>query len=450
MATDRSRVVPIGVPPDEALEGMLVGYCLDATVRQVVKAAVETLDDDAVRGKLAPIWHAIREIVLGGAMPTVPEVARRAGAPWTLSQVLSLVRDDITGQEIGQAMDALVELSRRRLVMESLVQAWDAAGRSADAALSMLGDAVSRVQARSEMDRPSTLSELAEQAMLRSEAARAARERGEVPDDLGLPTGIWPLDVATGGLTPGDLWVLAARTSQGKTSLALQIAQVQTVPVHFASAEVPALRLGRKALASSALVPVPRVRQGSISDEESARMREAVGRLASTQVVVDDRSRTVEALRLSVMQTARRYGRVGLVVVDYLQLLESGSSNARQANRQERVSAVSRGLKLLALDMHVPVLALAQLSRGAEDANEPELRHLRESGAIEQDADVVVFLHRPRRDDQDPDPRAIIPTDVIVAKNRDGMLARVPCGFDPVTQTIEDDESRLRRHRRGE
>lgn len=448
MATER-KIIPIAVPPDEALEAMLVGYCLDGAVHQVVQAAVETLDDDAVRGRLAPIWRAIRQSVLGGTHPTVPEVVRRAGAPWTLGRVLDLVRSDLTGGEIGQAMDSLVEISRRRTVMESLIKAWDAAGQSADSAIAMLQDVVTRAQENAEIYRPHTIAELAEQAMLGSEAARAARERGAVPEDLGLPTGLWPLDVATGGLTPGDLWVLAARTSQGKTSFALQVAEAQTVPVHFASAEVPAARLGRKALASAAVVPVPRVRQGSVTDDEARRLRDAVSRLAKTQVVVDDRSRTVEDLRISVMRTARRYGSVGLVVVDYLQLMEPDGSRTRGVTRQERVGAVSRGLKLLALDMHVPVLALAQLSRGAEDSQEPELRHLRESGSIEQDADVVVFLHRPRLEDGPMDPKAIIPTDAIVAKNRDGPLSRVPCGFDPLTQTLEDDESRLRRSRRA-
>jgi len=130
-----------------------------------------------------------------------------------------------------------------------------------------------------------------------------------------------------------------------------------------------------------------------------------------------------------------------------MQLLALDRMEAR-ATREERVAAVSRGLKLLALDMRVPVLALAQLSRSAEDGQEPEMRHLRESGAIEQDADVVVFLHRPKgEEDQDADPTAIIPTDLIVAKNRDGPVARVGCGFDPMSQTLVDNETILRRHR---
>lgn len=443
------RPVPVAVPPDETLEAMLVGYCLHPPVRQLVVAAVETLDDSAVCGKLAPVWHAIREIVLSGNTPTVPTVAERLEPPWTLSQVLDLVRDDIAGWELASAIDALVELSRRRSVMSSLARAWEAAGKSADDAMSIVREALDKT-ASAQAAFP-TLAELAEWAMRAAQLAAQARDSHQRSSDMGLPTGIWPLDAATGGMSPGDLWVLAARTSVGKTSFALQIAELQSVPVHFCSAEVPAPRLGRKALSSHALVPIPRMRQGFVEPSEWERMAAAVERLAKTQVVVDDRSRTLEQLRLAVMRTARKYAKVGLVVVDYLQLLAPDQGVNQRALREERVAAVSRGLKLLAMDLEVPVLALAQLSRAAEDGQDPELRHLRESGAIEQDADIVVFLHRPKAEDADvdsTDAESMVRTDVIVAKNRDGPLAKIPCAFDPLTQTLVDHDTLMRRHAR--
>lgn len=436
-------------PPDFEAEAMLVGYCIDPVSPQAVVVAAESLDDGAVQGELSPVWRCIRSITLAGRSPTIPEIAASAGPPWTVGKVAGLMRDDLPTDAMFRAVDALVELGRRRRLYGILSSAAAAASTDgADTALSILDTAGQVLQKPQGVRR---LIDVAADTLLAARQAVEDREAGEPTGATGLPTGLAPLDRLTGGLEPGDLWVLAGRTSQGKTSLALQIALTQQTPVLFVSAEVTAERLGRKALASRAAVPVPKMRMGALDDHDLERMEAALNALGRSQVVVDDHSRTVTAIRATARTVARKYGHVGLLVVDYLQLLDPEVSGRDGRNRQEVVASISRSLKAMALEQRIPVLALAQLSRAAEEDREPELRHLRESGAIEQDADVVVLIHRPPGHGDEPwqnDPRAHRPLHLNVAKQRDGETAFVPCIWDPTMQTVTAEATAAARHGR--
>ena len=385
------------------------------------------------------MWRAIRAIVLRGQMPTVPEVAAVAGPGWTVGRVALLMREDLGTEQMLRATDALVELGRRRRLHALLSAAAEAAAtQGVDAAMGLLESEGKSLAAPTWTLLSRPLADLAGEAVTRAREAIEERERGRVPPSLGLPTGLPALDHLTGGLEPGDLWVLAGRPSTGKTSLALQIALHQRVPVLFVSAEVLGSRLARKALASFAGVRVRDMRMGLLDAEAMARLEAAMVALGRCQVVVDDRSRSVAAIQRTMRQVSRAYGAPALVVVDYLQLLEASTHDTR--TRQEVVAAISRGLKALALEHGVAVLALSQLSRAAEEDQQPELRHLRESGAIEQDADVVVLIHRPPAWGDEPwanDPQAPRPLQLNVAKQRDGETAYVPCTWDPRTQTVQ-------------
>jgi replicative DNA helicase len=213
----------------------------------------------------------------------------------------------------------------------------------------------------------------------------------------GLATGFNDLDELTSGLQPGALYVLGARPSMGKTALALNIATnaaLEKVPVLVFSLEMGELELTNRVLCAEARVDSKRLRNGQVSDKDWRNIADASGRLADIPLCIDDNpDLTITSLRAKARRFKSRYPELGLIVVDYVQLM-TGRSSAE--NRQLEISEISRGLKLLARELQVPVVALSQLSRKVEDRGDkrPMLSDLRESGSQEQDADVVAFVYR--------------------------------------------------------
>ncbi|MFL5342595.1 MAG: replicative DNA helicase [Gemmataceae bacterium] len=239
----------------------------------------------------------------------------------------------------------------------------------------------------------------------------------------GLPTGFPDLDELTGGLNDGEMTILAARTSVGKTSLALQIARAAAVeyqaPALFVSLEMSEAEITQRVLCGAADVDGQRLRNGCPSREDIERLTACRAKVKGAPLFIDD---TPSQRMIRIAATARRRKRqdgLRLVVVDYLQLVEPDD---RKAARHEQVSAVSRRLKALAKELSVPVLALAQLNRQAEDSSRPKLHHLRESGSLEQDADTVLLMHR-----LEDSPSVI---EVEVAKNRNGPTGTIKLVFD--------------------
>jgi len=256
-----------------------------------------------------------------------------------------------------------------------------------------------------------------------------ARMRGEHTLG-GVETGFADLDRLTGGLHNSELIIIAARPSMGKTAFAMNIAEhvvtKQMSPTLFVSLEMSSIELADRLLCSAARVNGQRLRNGTISNEERGRLIESASEMSNTPLHVDDSpSRTVTEIAAAARRIQRREGQLGLVVVDYLQLIEP--DNARDP-RQEQVARIARRLKGLAREMEVPVLCLAQLNRQAEDAKDhhPRLSHLRESGAIEQDADVVMFVHREeyfRRGEEQE--QFAGQAEIIIAKQRNGPVGDV-------------------------
>ncbi|OGR95234.1 MAG: hypothetical protein A2V88_12935, partial [Elusimicrobia bacterium RBG_16_66_12] len=226
-----------------------------------------------------------------------------------------------------------------------------------------------------------------------ADALDVLEERSADPGTTILPTGFHGLDAVLGGMHRGGLYLVAARPGQGKTSLATNVARnvaARGAAVAFFSLEMSTFEIAVRVLCAEASVSFEDVRTDRAGVEEWGRMVEAVQTLAALPLFVNDRP----TLRVPDMRAiARRVPRLGLVVVDYLQLMTS--ARTRQ-NRQEEVAEVSRTLKLLAKELRIPVLACAQLNRDAERRSDkrPQLSDLRESGALEQDSDVVVLLHR--------------------------------------------------------
>jgi replicative DNA helicase len=264
----------------------------------------------------------------------------------------------------------------------------------------------------------------------------------EAYNKKGMVTGVQTyftlLDEMTSGLQPSDLIILAARPSIGKTAFALNVMKnvataAEPLPVALFSLEMSITQIIQRLLCLMAQVDLKRLRSGHLSKKESSRVFTNLARMAPLPIFVDDSpGLTISSVRARAKRLKARVPGLSLIVVDYMQLMEAGSSN-RQRNRQEEVSAISRGLKELARELNVPVMALSQLSRGVEhrESGIPRLSDLRESGAIEQDADVVLFLHRKKpRDSEDPDQQDVS-AEIIIGKQRNGPVGNIPIAFIP-------------------
>jgi replicative DNA helicase len=246
----------------------------------------------------------------------------------------------------------------------------------------------------------------------------------------GVETGFTQLDTLCGGLHNSELIILAARPSMGKTAFAMNIAEHVAIsarqPVLFVSLEMACLELADRLLCSAAQVNGHRLRNGTISQEDRRRLVQKSAEISSAPLFIDDTpGRTLTEIAAVARRLKRRQG-LALVVIDYLQLIEP--DNPRDP-RQEQVARIARRLKMMSRELDIPVLCLAQLNRQAEVSrdNKPRLNHLRESGAIEQDADVVMFVHREeyyQTTDEDKE-RVKGQAEIIVAKQRNGPIGDV-------------------------
>lgn len=295
---------------------------------------------------------------------------------------------------------------------------------------------------RSEQDDPQAIAELAEQKIYAIRQGREisgltsikaairlvydhldelAANPGKLP---GVPTGFRELDSYIGGLNKSELILMAARPGMGKTSIALNMAltaaKSSEKAVVIFQLEMSAQQLAMRLMSSEALVDGKKIRMGTLSDDDWRRLAGASGRLSEMDIVIDDNSNiTVPEMKAK----CRRLGdRLGLVIIDYLQLMHG---SRRTENRVQEVGEISRALKVMAKELNVPVLCLSQLSRGPESRSDkrPMLSDLRESGSIEQDADVVMFIYRDDYYDQESENKNV--AEIIVAKNRHGETGSV-------------------------
>jgi replicative DNA helicase len=265
-------------------------------------------------------------------------------------------------------------------------------------------------------------------------------EMSQNPNDItGVPTGFFDLDRMTSGMQAGDLIVLAARPSMGKTALAINIAEnvalKEGLPVAVFSMEMGASQLAIRIVGSIGRIDQTRLRTGKLLDEEWPRLSEAVERLRNVSLSIDETpGLTPSELRANARRLARSCGKLGLVVVDYLQLM-SGSSGTDGDNRATELGEISRGLKMLAKELQCPVIALSQLNRGVEQRTDkrPMMSDLRESGAIEQDADVIMFIYRDDYYNKDSKEPGV--AEIIIGKQRNGPTGTVKLTFlKPITK----------------
>lgn len=257
------------------------------------------------------------------------------------------------------------------------------------------------------------------------------RDKGKI---RGIPTGFKDLDKMLAGLQKSDLFVLAARPSMGKTALALNLAHniaVQSkAPVLMFSLEMSKEQLVDRILAMESGVNAWSLRTGNLTDVDFEKIGQAMGTLSEAPIFIDDSpSITVSELRTKARREAHKH-ELGLIIVDYLQLMSGGGRFGSSDNRVQEISEISRGLKSVARELNVPVLALSQLSRSVESRSPqiPQLADLRESGSIEQDADVVAFIYREEYYNQESDRKNI--TDIFIKKHRNGPTGNIELYFD--------------------
>jgi replicative DNA helicase len=249
----------------------------------------------------------------------------------------------------------------------------------------------------------------------------------------GIATGWRDLDNMTAGLQRSDLIILAARPAMGKTTLvtnlAYNVATKEKKSVLFFSLEMSKEQLVDRMLADASGVDAWNIRTGNLSDEDFEKLSHAMGEMAEAPIFIDDTPGvTVMEMRTKARREAHN-NPIGLIIIDYLQLMQG--SGRSDGNRVQEVSEISRGLKLIARELNVPVIALSQLSRSVENRSPqiPQLSDLRESGSIEQDADIVAFIYREAYYNPETDRQNV--TDLIIAKHRNGPVGRVELYFHP-------------------
>ncbi len=255
----------------------------------------------------------------------------------------------------------------------------------------------------------------------------------ENPSEItGVPTGFTDLDIMTSGLQPGDMIVVAGRPSMGKTAFALNIAEHVGVdlglPVAIFSLEMSGPQLAMRFLSSTGRLDAHRVRTGRLNDDEWDKMTVALGKLHSAPIHIDETGAiTATDLRARARRLARQFGgKLGLIVIDYLQLMTSSKEGE---NRATEISEISRSIKSLAKELKVPVIALSQLSRKVEERTDkrPLMSDLRESGAIEQDADIIIMMYRDEYYKPDTQDKGL--AEVIIGKHRNGPTGTVKLTF---------------------
>jgi replicative DNA helicase len=255
----------------------------------------------------------------------------------------------------------------------------------------------------------------------------------------GVASGFINLDRITGGWQRSDLVIIAARPGMGKTSFVLSMARnaamMANKPVALFSLEMSSLQLTTRLMAAEASLPMEKLRKGNLASYELAQLESKVRELSDAPIYIDDTpALNIFELRAKARRLKQQHG-ISMIIIDYLQLMSGGGDNNRGGNREQEISTISRSLKNIAKELDIPVIALSQLSRAVETrggTKRPQLSDLRESGAIEQDADMVIFLYRGDyygiEVDEDNQPIKG-KTEVIIAKHRNGSLETVPIKF---------------------
>jgi replicative DNA helicase len=427
-------------PPNsiEAEQSLLGAVLLDNMAWD--RAAERLRESDFYRFEHRKIFAAMGRLILANkpadvitvyeALQATEDDAACGGLPYLNSLAQSVPSSANVRRYAEIVREASIKRQLLGTVDEISASVYRPQGRGVD---QLLGEAEAKILAISDAgDRArQTTQSMPELVVQMIDAVNMLAENGS--SVTGVETGFADLDQMTAGLHAGDLIILAARPSMGKTSMAMNIAEDvalrQGLPVMVFSMEMSGSQLVQRMAGSVGRIDQQRLRTGSMRDEEWTRFTEASERLSRAPMVIDEGTALTQGeVRARARRQARQAGKLGLIVVDYLQLM-SGAEGSDE-NRATALGEVSRGLKSLAKELQCPVIALSQLNRGVENRTDkrPLMSDLRESGALEQDADVVMMLYRDdyyHKDSKEPGV-----AEVIIAKQRSGPTGTVKLAFN--------------------
>lgn len=438
-------VAAVRRPPHslESEQSILGGLMLDTNAFEIVSDILSV--DDFYRREHQIIYEAIERLASN---------AKPVDAVTVLGELQAIGKvQDVGGM---QYLDALVhstpsaanirryaEIVRERSILRQLISAGDeivSLAYSPEAAdvpqlLDQIQTKIFAIDENSNRGKKGFV-RLPEVASDVTKEVQALYEQHSNDDVTGLPTGFVKLDRMLTGLHPSDLVIVAGRPSMGKTSFALNIVEyvgiVLQLPVAIFSMEMSADQLAKRFISSTGRVDAQKIRRARLDNTDWQRFTDAVAQMSKAPIYIDDSSAlSVNEVRARARRLARKSGPLSLIVVDYLQLM-SGSSRAGSSteNRATEISEISRGLKNLAKEMNAPVIALSQLNRAVESRSDrrPMMSDIRESGAIEQDADVIMFIYRDVVYNKDcPEPNK---AEIIIGKQRNGPIGTVNLRFD--------------------
>lgn len=435
-----SQVAKLRVPPHsiEAESSVLGGLLLDNGAWDRVGDLL--VDNDFYRHEHKLIYAAIGALINVSKPADVITVNEQLQNQGKAEEMGGLSYLNSLAQYVPSASNIrrYAEIVRERSILRKLVSASD---EIATNAFNPQGKAIDRILDEAEqkifnIGEEGSRMKQGFQSMdtLVVELLDRVQEMADNPNDItGVPTGFYDLDRMTSGLQPGDMVVLAARPSMGKTAFAINIAEHvalnEGLPVAVFSMEMGASQLAVRVVGSIGRIDQGHLRTGKLSDDEWPRLTEAIEKLRTVSLHIDETpGLTPSELRANARRLARQCGKLGLIVVDYLQLM-SGSGGSGGDNRATELGEISRGLKMLAKELQCPVIALSQLNRSVEQRTDkrPMMSDLRESGAIEQDADIIMFIYRDDYYNSDSKEPGV--AEIIIGKQRNGPTGTVKLTF---------------------
>lgn len=425
------QLAVIKLPPHsvESEQSVLGGLLLDNAAWDKVADLIS--EEDFYRQDHRVIYRHVSRLIEDNKPADVITVVESLDRSGELQSVGGLAYLGALAQNTPSAANIrrYAEIVRERSVMRKLAQvgadisesAYNPVGRSA---AELLNEAESKVFTIAEAGAKHKQGFVSIQPLLKQVAERIDELYSNPREVTGVGTGLADLDRKTAGLQPGDLIIVAARPSMGKTALALNIAEYVALEekknVAVFSMEMGGAQLAMRLLASVGRIDQHKVRTGKLDDEDWPKLTHALGRLNDAPIYIDESAglNPLE-LRARARRIYRQYGGLGLIVVDYIQLM-SASGDKERENRATQISEISRSLKALAKELSVPVMALSQLNRSVDSRTDrrPIMSDLRESGAIEQDADVILFIYREEQYNHDTNKKGI--AEIIIGKQRNG------------------------------
>jgi replicative DNA helicase len=434
------QLAAIKLPPHslEAEQSLIGGLLLDNTAWERVADLVT--EEDFYRDDHRRIYQHITKLIDVGKPADVVTVfesleksaeAEQAGG---LAYLAEIANNTPSAANIRR----YAEIVHERAILRKLVAVGDAIAASALApsgkdAKILLDEAEARVFEIAEAGARHGIGFQSIQPLLKQVVDRVQElyDRDNPSEVIGVPSGFVDLDEKTSGLQPSDMLIVAGRPSMGKTSFALNIAEHVAVekrlPVAIFSMEMPGNQLATRFISSVGRIDMQKIRNGRLSDDDWQRLTMAMGKLYEAPIYIDETPGLNPIdLRARARRLARQCGRLGLIVIDYLQLM----NGVRETdNRATELSEISRSVKALAKELHVPILALSQLNRSLEQRpnKRPVMSDLRESGAIEQDADVIMFIYRDEV--YNPDSQDKGTAEILISKHRNGPTGMVRMTF---------------------